>query len=73
MSVSPVGAPVGHGELDLAGPLPLQQQPGRGVERLVAHVGGLGQLPGLSLDKLLVTISDRLDCILLELIRFYTN
>ena len=56
MAPVPVGAPVGHGELYLAGPLPLQQHPGGGVELLVAHVGRLGQLPGLRLDKLLVTI-----------------
>ena len=56
--VSPVCAPVGHRELDLAGPLPLEQQPGGGVELLVAHVGCLGQLPGLGLDKLLVTIPE---------------
>ena len=52
----PVGAPVSHGELNLASPLPLQQQPGGGVELLVAHVGCLSKLPGLRLDKLLVTI-----------------
>ena len=54
--MSPVCAPVSHGELDLPGPLPLEQQPGGGVELLVAHVRRLGQLPGLRLDKLLVTI-----------------
>ena len=58
MCHSPVCAPVCHGELDLAGPLPLEQQPGGGVELLVAHVGCLGELPGLRLDKLLVTIPE---------------